>query len=77
MKHSPTIEFSKERRDLLLSEIKKFYSSERDETIGELAAGMILDFIMEKIAPEIYNQGVYDSYAYMKESTEDLLAIIR
>lgn len=77
MKHTPTIELTKERREQLLSEIKKFYSSERDETIGDLAALVILDFIMEKIAPEIYNQGVYDSYAYMKESTEDLLAIIR
>jgi uncharacterized protein (DUF2164 family) len=35
----------------------------------------MLDFILEKIAPEIYNQGVEDSCQYMKDAAEDLLAI--
>ena len=37
--------------------------------------GLILDFILKKIAPEFYNQGVYDFHKYMKDATEDLLAI--
>ena len=59
----------------MLAGIKAFFSSERDEEIGDLAAGLMLDFIIEKLAPEFYNQGVDDAYWYMKESAEDLLSI--
>ena len=75
MKHEQTIPLSKERRDAMISEIKNYYSVERDEVIGELAAGMLLDFFMERLAPEIYNQGVYDSHKYIAEASEDLLSI--
>ena len=59
----------------MIAEIKAFFSSERNEKIGDLAAGMVLDFIIEKLAPEFYNLGVDNSYRYMKESAEDLLGI--
>ncbi|WP_319579012.1 DUF2164 domain-containing protein [uncultured Methanospirillum sp.] len=77
MKHKQTITLSKERRDVMISEIKNYYSTERDEVIGELAAGMILDFFMDKLAPEVYNQGVYDSHKYIAEAAEDLLSILK
>jgi uncharacterized protein (DUF2164 family) len=77
MKQYTQIELTKERREFMVSEIKNFFLTEREETIGDLAAGMILDFFMEKLGPELYNQGVYDSHAYMAEAAEDLLAIIR
>jgi len=73
-KESP-IHLSKERKAEMIAEIKAFFSSERNEKIGDLAAGMVLDFIIEKLAPEFYNLGVYNSYRYMKESAEDLLGI--
>jgi uncharacterized protein (DUF2164 family) len=77
MKYENPIELTKERRDILISEIKNYFSKEREEILGDLAAGLILKFIMEKIAPEFYNQGVYDAHKYMKESAEDLLSIIK
>lgn len=77
MKFETSIELTKERRDSIISEIKTYFSKEREEIIGDLAAGLILDFIMEKIAPEFYNQGVYDSHKYIQESAEDLLSILK
>lgn len=44
-----------------------YFLNERDDDLGDLAASLILDFFMEKLAPEFYNQGVYDSYKYMSE----------
>lgn len=61
----------------MISEIKNYYSNERDEVIGELAAGMLLDFFMDRLAPEIYNQGVYDSHKSIAEAAEDLLSILK
>lgn len=55
--------------------ISKYFSEERGEDLGELACELVLDFFMEELAPEIYNQGVEDSYVYMKDSIEDLFAL--
>ena len=75
MKSENSIKVTKERRDDIVSEIKNYFSKERKEEIGDLAAGLILDFILEKIAPEFYNQGIYDSHKYMEDAVEDLLSI--
>mgnify|MGYP001201200246 CR=1 FL=1 len=73
-KESP-IQLSKERKAEMIAEIKAYFLTEREEEIGDLAAGMVLDFIIEKLAPEFYNLGVDNAYRYMKESAEDMLGI--
>jgi len=75
MKNAARIKLSKETRDHMASEVKNYFLNERDEELGDLAASLMLDFIIEKMAPEFYNQGVYDSCNYMKERSEDLLTI--
>ena len=75
MKNENTIKVTKERRDDMVSEIKNYFSNEREEEIGDLAAGLVLDFILEKIAPEFYNQGVSDAHKYLEDAIEDLLSI--
>ena len=75
LKNKISIKVSKERRDGMIAEIKDYFSQDREEEIGDLAAILILDFILEKLAPEFYNQGVFDSYTYMKEAAEDLMSI--
>jgi uncharacterized protein (DUF2164 family) len=75
MKKDNSIKVTKDRRDAMVSEIKNYFSKEREEETGDLAAGLILDFILDKIAPEFYNQGVYDSHKYMEDAIEDLLSI--
>jgi len=69
------IELSKEKQVHMISMTEDYFSKDRDEELGDLAAMLILDFFMEKLAPEIYNQGVYDSYKYFSEKIEDLLEI--
>lgn len=75
MRKENLIKLTNERKDEMVSDIKNYFSKERDEEIGDLAASLVLDFILEKIAPEFYNQGVFDSHQYMKDSAEDLLSI--
>ena len=69
------VKLTKEKQEDMIASIKAYFLKERDEEIGDLASGFILDFIIEKLAPEFYNQGVWDSYAYMNEKVEDLLEI--
>ena len=75
MKKEPLITVTKQRRNGMVEEVKKYFLKERDEEIGDLAAGLVFDFILEKMGPEFYNQGVDDSYNYMKDAADDLLSI--
>ena len=59
----------------MVSSIKKYFKKERGEEIGDLASGLMLDFIIERLAPEFYNQGVQDSSKYMSDRLEDMEAI--
>jgi uncharacterized protein (DUF2164 family) len=76
-KEKYTIKLAKDERDEMLASIKTYFSTERDEELGDLGSGFILDFIIEKLAPEFYNQGVHDAYKYMSERIEDVLSIQR
>lgn len=69
------MKISKEKRESMILFIKTYFSQERDEDLGDLSAALILDFIIEKIAPEFYNQGVYDTYEYMNDRLDDILAL--
>jgi uncharacterized protein (DUF2164 family) len=69
------IELPKEKKDEMILKIKNYFLNERDEEIGDLASIMIFEFIIEELSAEFYNQGVYDSYKYMNDRCEDLLAI--
>ncbi len=69
------IKLSKEKREEMISKIKNYFLEEREEELGDLACGMILDFSIEELSSEFYNQGVYDSYKFMNDRIEDLLEI--
>jgi len=69
------IKISKEKREEMLSAIKYYFYNERSEDLGDLSAMMILDFIIEEIAPEFYNQGIADGHTYMRDKLEDLFAL--
>ncbi len=75
MRASNNIKLTKERRDDMVLAIKDYFLKEREEKIGDLAAGLILDFIIAELATEFYNQGVQDSCKFMQDKVEDLLSI--
>jgi uncharacterized protein (DUF2164 family) len=75
MSSKDRIKLTKEKRDDMISAIKYYFQKERDEEIGDLASNMVLDFIIKELAPEFYNQGVYDSHKYMSDRVEDLLSV--
>jgi uncharacterized protein (DUF2164 family) len=69
------IKLTKEKREEMIAAIKTYFLNKKEEELGDLASGKILKFIIEELAPEFYNQGVYDSYKYMNKSIDDLLSI--
>ena len=75
MRNKDKIKLPKEKEENMIFAIKRYFSTERDEDLGDLASSMILDFIIDELAQEFYNQGVYDSYQYFSDRCEDLLSI--
>jgi uncharacterized protein (DUF2164 family) len=75
MKDKSKFKLNKETREDMISAIKTYFLSEREEEIGDLASNQMLNFIIEELGSEFYNKGVYDSYKYMSDRVEDLLAI--
>lgn len=49
----------------MISAIKNFFN--RREA-GDLAAGLLPDFIKEKLAPEFYNKAEDDAHAYREDA---------
>ncbi|HUT27577.1 MAG TPA: DUF2164 domain-containing protein [Methanomassiliicoccales archaeon] len=77
MREKSKFKLEKETREDMVAEIKTYFLNERGEEIGDLASGLILDFIIEKIASEFYNQGVMDSSQYMSERIEDMQSLLK
>lgn len=69
------IKLSKEQKDRMIWEIQTYFSKERDEDLGDLASSLILDFFIEKLGPQMYNQGIQDAQRYMEEKVMDMLEL--
>jgi len=62
----------KAKRKACIDEIIAFFSQERDEEIGIIAAEDVLDFFLQEIGTDIYNKGVEDSRELLRNQFENL-----
>lgn len=76
---------SKKTEDNLLSErqlnklnqsLIDFFAMERNEEIGIIAAGELIEFFLIEVGVNIYNHGVDDTYKLLKKRQEELNAEI-
>jgi uncharacterized protein (DUF2164 family) len=68
----PPIELSKPARAQAVSSLQRYFQENLPEPIGELAAGLLLNFMLEEIGPAIYNQAIGDAQARMQQRVADL-----
>lgn len=69
------IQLPKDIKKQAVQEIKKYFSSERDEEMGDLSAELVLDFFLEEIGPYVYNQAIKDAHSYIDEKVEDMFGL--
>lgn len=72
MEDEKEVKLSKDEKKFLIADVKDFFQKEFDEELGDLRAEIVLDFILNKIGPVIYNRGVNDSRNWFREKFEDL-----
>ncbi len=63
---------SKEKREVVIEKIISYFHTERNETIGIIAAGEFLDMLLQMIAEDIYNLAIEDAKVTVKQSFENL-----
>ena len=62
-------------KKVVTDKIRQFFLETRDEDVDMLTAALYLDFIMDNIAPAIYNQGIDDAEAFMRDKLEDMVLL--
>lgn len=61
-----------EQRKKAIDDIISFFYSERNEEIGVIAAGNLLDMFQQQIGVQLYNKGVEDAKEYVKKRLEEV-----
>lgn len=54
------LELPKPARQQAIASIERYFQENMEERIGNIAAGALLNFLLEEIGPAIYNQAVAD-----------------
>jgi uncharacterized protein (DUF2164 family) len=66
------ITLSPDTRKQLVESLKRYAAEHLDDPIGDLKAGLLLDFCLVEIGAVVYNQAIADAQAYFQERTADL-----
>ena len=66
------IEFSKRVRADAIASLQRYVAENLPEPIGDLPAGLLLNFFLEEIGPAVYNRAVADAQDRMQQRALDL-----
>ena len=61
-----------EARERAVGSIRRYFAENLDDEIGELKAGLLLDFVLEEIGGCVYNAAIRDAEAYFQEKATEL-----
>jgi uncharacterized protein (DUF2164 family) len=67
-----SIELTKQARADAIISLKRYFEENLPEPIGDLPAGLLLNFFLEEVGPAIYNQAIRDAQARMQQRVSDL-----
>lgn len=66
------IRLSDERRADLVARIQRHLREQFEEEVGELKAGLLLDFFVKELGPAVYNQAIKDAHDFVADKLVDL-----
>jgi len=66
------IELDRALRQQAVSSIERYFEQELDQRIGNIAAGALLGFFLEEIAPLVYNQAVAQAQERLAQRVAEL-----
>ena len=70
------IEIDEARKKRMIGKLQTFYRTDFDEELSTFRAEQLLDFLIESVGPQFYNQGVQDARVFLQHKLDDLDAEI-
>lgn len=67
-----TPELEKQARTEAITSLRRYFDKNMPEPIGELAAGLLLDFFVEEVGPAIHNAAVRTAQERLQVRLADL-----
>lgn len=67
-----SIEISKQARADAIASLQRYFQENLSEPIGDLPAGLLLNFILEEIGPSIYNHAIEEAQSHLQQRVADL-----
>lgn len=72
MNANKEVKLSDDRKKMAIDTFQKFYYENFDNELSTFRAELVVDFFLKVVGPNIYNQAIQDSRAFMMEKLEDL-----
>jgi uncharacterized protein (DUF2164 family) len=72
-----TFHFTKDQQDELRAAIRAYFLDEMEIELSNLQTDFFIDFLNEHVGKKYYNLGVIEAIKAIKESTEDLVLLMR
>lgn len=66
------MELNRQQRVDAIASLKRYFDENLPEPLGDLPAGMLLDYILEEIGPLVYNQAISDAQSRLSTVVADL-----
>lgn len=66
------ITLSDETKAQAVASIRRYFAEQLDQEVGDLQAGLLLDFVLKEIAPSVYNSAIMDAQGYLRDRVADL-----
>jgi uncharacterized protein (DUF2164 family) len=72
MRGKPDINLSDDAKKQAVASIRRYFKEEWDQEIGDLKAGLLLDYVLRELGPTVYNRAIADARAFFEERAADL-----
>ncbi len=66
------ITLAAEDRKRAVASIQRYVAAEWEQEIGDLKAGLLLDYFLTEIAPSVYNRAIGDAQVFLRDRVSDL-----
>ena len=66
------ITLSDQARTQAVASIRRYFAEQLDQEVGDLQAGLLLEFIVKEIGPSFYNAAIADAQAFLRDRVADL-----
>ena len=76
MRNKAVISIPDDARKLAVASIRRYFTENMEEEIGDLTAELLLDFVIAELGPSIYNQAVTDAKDVIEEAAIDMTSVL-